>query len=35
VRDALLDPAARPDRLRHLVPERLPSGRPPLTFQFR
>ena len=34
VRDGLLDPAARPERLRHLVPERLPSGRTPLTFQF-
>jgi cytochrome c peroxidase len=30
----LLDPAARPQRLRRLVPARLPSGRPPLTFQF-
>ena len=29
----LLDPAARPQRLRRLVPARLPSGRPPLTFQ--
>jgi cytochrome c peroxidase len=33
VRDGLLDPAARPARLRHLVPARLPSGRPPLVFQ--
>jgi cytochrome c peroxidase len=31
----LLDPAARPERLRRLVPERLPGGRPvPFTFQF-
>jgi cytochrome c peroxidase len=36
VRDGLLDPAARPERLRRLVPERLPDGRPvPFTFQFR
>ena len=34
VRDGLLDPAARPERLRRLVPERLPSGRAPLRFQF-
>jgi cytochrome c peroxidase len=34
VRDGLLDPAARPDRLRRLIPEKLPSGRPALTFQF-
>jgi len=34
VRDALLDPRARPERLRGLVPEKLPSGRAPLTFQF-
>jgi cytochrome c peroxidase len=31
---ALLDPRARPERLRTLVPERLPSGRAPLEFQF-
>jgi cytochrome c peroxidase len=30
----LLDPAARPQRLRRLLPEKLPSGRPGLTFQF-
>jgi cytochrome c peroxidase len=30
----LLDPAARPERLRRLVPQRLPSGRPPLQFEF-
>ena len=34
VRDGLLDPAARPERLRRLIPEKLPSGRSPLTFQF-
>ena len=34
VRDGLLDARARPERLRRLVPETLPSGRPPLTFQF-
>jgi cytochrome c peroxidase len=34
VRDGLLDTRARPERLRHLVPKALPSGRPPLTFQF-
>jgi cytochrome c peroxidase len=34
VRNGLLDPRARPERLRHLVPETLPSGRDPLTFQF-
>ena len=34
VRDGLLDPDARPERLRHLVPKTLPSGRTPLTFQF-
>jgi cytochrome c peroxidase len=34
VRDGLLDPRARPERLRRLVPETLPSGRDPLTFQF-
>ena len=32
--NGLLDPAARPERLRHLVPNQLPSGRAPLTFQF-
>jgi cytochrome c peroxidase len=34
VRDGLLDPNARADRLRRLIPEKLPSGRAPLTFQF-
>jgi cytochrome c peroxidase len=33
VGDGLLDPDARPQRLRRLIPERLPSGRPTLTFQ--
>jgi cytochrome c peroxidase len=31
---ALLDPRALPERLRRLVPDRLPSGRTPLEFQF-
>jgi len=35
VGEGLLDPAARPARLRHLVPEVLPSGAPSLTFEFR
>ena len=35
VRDGLLDPRARPERLRGMIPEKLPSGRTPLTFQFR
>jgi cytochrome c peroxidase len=34
LRDGLLDPRARPERLRRLVPERVPSGRPTLTFEF-
>ena len=35
VRDGLLDPAARPERLRRLVPERLPGGRQvPFVFEF-
>jgi cytochrome c peroxidase len=34
VGDGLLDPRARPDQLRDLVPKRVPSGRPTLTFQF-
>ena len=33
VRNGLLDPAASPQRLRHLIPEKLPSGRAGLTFQ--
>lgn len=34
VRNGLLDPRARPERLRRLVPKQLPSGRPPLVFEF-
>jgi cytochrome c peroxidase len=34
VRDGLLDPRARPERLERLVPEKLPSGRPALRFEF-
>jgi cytochrome c peroxidase len=34
VRSGLLDPRALPQRLRTLVPRTLPSGRPPLTFEF-
>jgi cytochrome c peroxidase len=34
VRDALLDPRARPANLRKLIPPALPSGHPPLTFEF-
>ena len=34
VRDALLDPDARPQRLRRLIPKKLPSGRTGLLFQF-
>jgi cytochrome c peroxidase len=33
VRNALLDPAARPERLRRLIPEKLPSGLSKLVFQ--
>jgi len=33
VRDGLLDDGARPERLRHLIPNRLPSGRTPLVFE--
>jgi cytochrome c peroxidase len=33
LRDGLLDPAARPQSLRRLIPERLPSGRPGLDFR--
>lgn len=32
VRNGLLDPDARPERLRRLIPEKLPSGRANLTF---
>ena len=35
VRDGLLDRSAEPQRLRRLIPERLPSGRAPLRFEFR
>jgi cytochrome c peroxidase len=35
VRDGLLDPAAEPDRLRRLIPEKLPSGLPLFTFEFK
>jgi cytochrome c peroxidase len=34
VRNGLLDPRAKPQNLRRLVPEALPSDRPPLTFEF-
>ena len=34
VRNGLLDPRARPEVLRFLVPRRVPSGRPVLNFQF-
>jgi hypothetical protein len=30
----LLDPRAEPEKLRHLVPDDVPSGRPTLTFEF-
>jgi cytochrome c peroxidase len=33
VRNGLLDPAARPQRLRRLIPQHLPSGRANLIFQ--
>ena len=33
IRNGLLDPAARPERLRRLIPEKLPSGQPNLVFQ--
>jgi cytochrome c peroxidase len=33
VRDGLLDPAARPHRLRRLIPENLPSGRAGMVFE--
>lgn len=33
VRNGLLDPDARPERLRKLIPEKLPSGRPGLIFR--
>jgi cytochrome c peroxidase len=34
VRNGLLDSDARPQRLRRLIPAKLPSGRPGLLFQF-
>ena len=34
VRDGLLDPRAKPENLRRLVPRAVPSGRPVLTFEF-
>ena len=33
VRNGLLDPRAKPENLRRLIPDRLPSGRPIQTFQ--
>lgn len=33
VRDGLLDPRARPRQLCALIPDGLPSGRPPLKFE--
>ena len=33
VQNGLLDPDARPERLRRLIPEKLPSGRPNLIFR--
>jgi cytochrome c peroxidase len=32
--NGLLDPRARPERLKRLVPEQVPSGRPVMTFEF-
>ena len=34
LRNGLLDPRASPEKLRHLIPEKLPSNRPSLVFQF-
>jgi hypothetical protein len=34
VRYGLLDPRATPERLRRLVPQSVPSGRPVLVFEF-
>jgi cytochrome c peroxidase len=34
VRNGLLDPRAKPERLRRLVPRSVPSGRPVLIFEF-
>jgi len=33
VRNGLLDPKAKPENLRKLIPRRVPSGRPIQTFQ--
>lgn len=35
VRDGLLDTDARPDKLRALIPDKVPSGRPTMTFEYR
>ena len=35
VRFGLLDPRAKPENLRRLIPRSVPSGRPVLTFEFR
>jgi cytochrome c peroxidase len=35
VRDGLLDPHARPENLRKLIPKSVPSGRPVLIFEFQ
>ncbi|HTK53927.1 MAG TPA: cytochrome c peroxidase [Gemmatimonadaceae bacterium] len=35
VRNGLLDRSAEPQRLRRLIPDKLPSGRAPLRFEFR
>jgi hypothetical protein len=35
VRFGLLDPRAKPENLRSLIPPSVPSGRPVLTFEFR
>ena len=35
VGQGLLDPQAQPQHLRRFIPEKLPSGRPGLTFEFR
>ena len=34
VRDGLLDPRATPNRMQHLIPRAVPSGRPVLVFEF-
>ena len=34
VREGLLDPRAKPEHFRQLVPQRVPSGRATLAFQF-